>query len=157
MFDLHTLIAEILETIPLSRAMAIEGLRYDGQELLLQLPLAPNINDKGCAFGGSLASAATLTGWGLARLAIGESGRRADIYIQDQSLRYGKPAWGATILRCAWPAGAKQAFLDQYDRHGKARIAVEVFGSSEDIECCSMSARYVALQDTKSFSTKNAT
>lgn len=146
MFDLQTLIAEILETIPLSRAMAIEGLRYDGQELLLRLPLGPNINDKGCAFGGSLASAATLTGWGLTRLAIAESGRQADIYIQDQSLRYGKPAWGATIFRCGWPEGGKQSFLDQYDRHGKARIAVDVFGCSEDIECCSMNARYVALR-----------
>ncbi len=146
MYDLQTLIAEILETIPLSRAMAIEGLRYDGDELLLRLPLAPNINDKGCAFGGSLASAATLTGWGLTRLATGESDRTADIYIQDQHVRYGKPAWGPTIFRCAWATGAKQAFLDQYDRHGKARASLEVFGSSEDIECCSMTARYVALR-----------
>jgi thioesterase domain-containing protein len=146
MYDLQTLIAEILETIPLARAMAIEGLRYDGQELLLRLPLAPNINDKGCAFGGSLASAATLTGWGLARLAIGESGRKADIYIQDQSLRYTKPAWGATIFRCGWPEGGKQDFLDRLDRHGKARASFEVHASSEDVDCCSMSARYVALR-----------
>ena len=146
MFDLQSLIAEILESIPLSRAMAIEGLRYDGQELLLRLPLAPNINDKGCAFGGSLASAATLTGWGLARLAIAESGRRADIYIQDQHVRYGKPAWGATIFRCSWPEGGKQEFLDRFDRHGKARASVEVHGNSEDIDCCVMTARYVALR-----------
>ena len=75
MYDLAALLTEMRASIPLAQAMDLRGASYDGLTLCLQLPLAPNINDKGCAFGGSMASAATLTGWGLVRLAIGESGR----------------------------------------------------------------------------------
>ena len=57
--------AYILEHIPLARAMALRVARHDGAELELTAPLAANINDKGFAFGGSMASLMTLAGWGL--------------------------------------------------------------------------------------------
>ncbi len=50
--------------------------------LTLAVPLAPNINDKGCAFGGSLTSLMTLASWGVVELAlaraVGAEGERAD-------------------------------------------------------------------------------
>src|SRR5690606_6825838 len=59
---------ELLAEIPLARAMQLSVAAYDGATLALAAPLAPNGNDKGCAFGGSLASLMTLAGWGLAHL-----------------------------------------------------------------------------------------
>ena len=61
---------ELLAEIPLARAMALRVAAYDGDSLALAAPLAPNVNDKGCAFGGSLASLMTLAGWGVIRLAV---------------------------------------------------------------------------------------
>ena len=56
-------IRDRVREIPLARAMALTVAGYDGATLALAAPLAPNGNDKGCAFGGSLASLMTLAGW----------------------------------------------------------------------------------------------
>lgn len=147
MFELPALISEIISTIPLARAMELRGLRYDGQELLLELPLQANINDKGCAFGGSMAAGAIVAGWGLVRLAIGESGRRADIFVQDQQASFLRPAWSTLLLRCAWETeAAKTTLLSQYDARGRARATLQVSISSDDVECFSMQARYALLR-----------
>ncbi len=134
------------ETIPLTRALALEGLRYDGNELILTLPLAPNVNDKGCAFGGSMAALATLTGWGLIRLGLGERRLPADLYIQDQQTQFLAPAWQQIYARCSWTQADKDTFLNNYAQRGKARASVEISCSSDDVEVCRMQARYVALR-----------
>ena len=145
MFNLEKLVAEMRETIPLTRSMSLEGLRYDGNELILTVPLAPNVNDKGCAFGGSLACLATVTGWGLLRLALAEQGHAADLYIQDQQTRFLAPAWGRLYARCHWTSSEKATFLSAYAARGKARAAVHVACTSDDLEVCTMEARYAAL------------
>ena len=58
----HDLTRFIRDEIPLARAMDLELLAHDGDRLALRAPLAPNVNDKGCAFGGSLVSLMTLPG-----------------------------------------------------------------------------------------------
>ena len=72
---------------------------HDGDELALSAPLAPNINDKGCAFGGSLVSLMTLAGWGLIVLKLGALDRDCDVYVQDSSVRYLAPVWSDFIAR----------------------------------------------------------
>lgn len=134
------------ETIPLTRSLALDGLRYDGSELILTLPLAPNVNDKGCAFGGSLACLATLTGWGLLRLALGEQQQPADLFIQDQQTKYVAPAWANMVARCSWTEAEKSVFLGNFARRGKARAGVSISCTSDDIEVCKMDARFVALR-----------
>ncbi len=134
------------ETIPLTRSLALDGLRYDGTELILTLPLAPNVNDKGCAFGGSIACLATLTGWGLLRLALGENQQPADMYIQDQQTKYVAPAWQQMVARCSWSQAQKSEFLNNFARRAKARASVSISCTSDDIEVCTMDARFVALK-----------
>ena len=146
MFNLEALVAEMRETIPLTRSLALAGMRYSGTELILTLPLAPNVNDKGCAFGGSLACLATLTGWGLLRLGLAEQKLPADLYIQDQQTQFLAPAWKQIYARSSWSQDEKTAFVKQYAERGKARVAVRITCISDDIEVCSMQARYVALR-----------
>src|SRR5690606_23502560 len=55
-----------------SMQLRIDG--YDGETLALAAPLALHVNDKGCAFGGSLVSLLTLAGWGLVTLHIRQAG-----------------------------------------------------------------------------------
>ena len=84
---------DILADIPLARAMQLAVESYDGTSLTLAAPLAPNVNDKGCAFGGSLVSLMTLAGWGLVKLALDRHGKPCDIYVQDSDVRYLAPVW----------------------------------------------------------------
>lgn len=58
----------ILGAIPLAAAMQVRVTGFDGVQVELSAPLAPNLNDKGTGFAGSLATLATLAGWSLATL-----------------------------------------------------------------------------------------
>jgi thioesterase domain-containing protein len=90
--------AEALEfhirgTIPLADAIDLKVRRYTGDEIEMTAPLAPNVNDKGCAFGGSMASLLTLAGWGLIELGLRAQALACDIYVGNSELRYQEPVW----------------------------------------------------------------
>ena len=74
--------------IPLTRAMGVEVESYDGSCLVLAAPLAPNINHKSTAFGGSLYSLAVLTGWGLLHLQLKQRDVLAHIIIRQSHIDY---------------------------------------------------------------------
>jgi thioesterase domain-containing protein len=59
----------------------------------LLAPLAPNVNDKGCAFGGSLVSLMTLCGWALVELALRRRGEDCDVFVAESTVRYLSPLW----------------------------------------------------------------
>jgi thioesterase domain-containing protein len=79
--------------MPPVAAMRIRATGFDGQVLRLEAPLAANVNDKDCAFGGSLASLMTLAGWGWLMLKLGEAGMQAEVYVADSSIRYLLPLY----------------------------------------------------------------
>ncbi len=138
---------ELLADIPLARAMQLAIPAWDGTTLAMAAPLAPNINDKGCAFGGSLASVMTLAGWALVRLAVDRAGLACDIYVQDSMIRYLAPVWGD------FTAGARLAdadsfedFLDALRTRGKARAGVRCMIPAAGGEpAATLEARFVAI------------
>ncbi|MEO8160310.1 MAG: YiiD C-terminal domain-containing protein [Arenimonas sp.] len=96
--------------MPPVAAMAIRSEDFDGDVLRLRAPLAANVNDKHCAFGGSLASLMTLAGWGWLMLRTAESGFAVEVYVADSQVRYLTPLY-ADLLGSArlapgedWPA-----------------------------------------------------
>ena len=137
--------AEILERIPLARAMRLALIRYTGSELEMTAPLAPNINDKGCAFGGSMASLLTVAGWGLIVLNLRTRGFDCDVYVGDSRLRYLEPVWGELrgVARFS-EAGALDALLDGLrDRaKGRADVTCEIAGVGRP--AATLEARFVA-------------
>ena len=137
----------LLEGIPLARAMQLEVVEYDGHRLALSAPLAPNVNDKGCAFGGSLVSLTTLAAWGLINLKLAESGRSASVYIQDSSVEYLAPVWDVLVAEGAAAADESWSeFFDTLDQRGSARIRMtaEVSGAEGGMVAVRFSARFVA-------------
>ncbi len=136
---------ELLTTIPLARAMQLRVVRFDGAELELAAPLAPNVNDKGCAFGGSMASLMTLASWGLARLILRERGFEPDIFVQDSHIDYLQPVWTDLQVHARAQEGQSLAdFVSMYAARGKARISLcaEVAGAAA--AAARLSARFVA-------------
>ena len=136
---------EILEHIPLARAMQLGVSRYTGDELEMIAPLAPNINDKGCAFGGSMASLLTLAGWGLLELGLRAHGFACDIYVGDSQLRYHEPLWGELrgVARFA-EADALAALVAGVRERGKGRADVVCEIAGEGRAAASLVARFVA-------------
>jgi thioesterase domain-containing protein len=143
----EALVEEILATIPLTRAMALSAVDYDGASLTLRAPLAPNVNDKGCAFGGSLVSLMTLAGWGLVKLALDRQRRDCDIYVQDSDVRYLAPVWNdfsATARLLDRESFA--AMTEALTARGRARTRVRCVIPLPDGSAAAMlEARFVAI------------
>ena len=134
--------------IPLLRAMEMRLADYDGEQLALAAPLAPNVNDKGCAFGGSLASLMTLAGWGLLELALRERGMDCDVFVADSQIRYLAPVWEdfRAVARYAEP-DALEAFFATLAARGRARIDIAcAVPGADDKPAATLAARFVAVQ-----------
>lgn len=148
--DLHTaaqaLVDFIHDGIPLARAMALRLDDYDGVMLALAAPLPPNVNDKGCAFGGSLVSLMTLTGWGLVELALRRRGEDCDVFVGESSVRYLSPLWGDFRAEARLAGDADwTAFFDTLAVRGKARIEVACHIPGADGQpAATLAARFVA-------------
>ena len=113
----HTLLA-----MPPVRALGLRVAHYDGVQLHLAAPLASNVNDKGSAFGGSLASLMTLASWGLTTLKLREAAQVAEVYVQDSALRYLKPLYDELRVEARLADGQDwAAFLAAFAARGKAR------------------------------------
>jgi thioesterase domain-containing protein len=114
----HVLHAEI----PLTRAMGVTVKDFDASGLTLAAPLAPNINHKSTAFGGSLATLATLAGWGLLQLLLRDR-QPVTVVIQESRAQYLLPVTGDFTATAFTPAAeALEKFRTQLDRRGVARI-----------------------------------
>lgn len=138
---------ELLSTIPLTRSMQLQVARYDGTEVELRAPLEPNVNDKGCAFGGSMASLMTLASWGLARLALRDRGFEPDIYVQDSQIDYLAPVWGELRICARAAEGHTLAdFVAMYAARGKARMTLCAEVAGEGKVAARLTARFVAKQ-----------
>lgn len=142
----QTLIQFIRNEIPLAHAMGLQLADCDDDRLSLRAPLAPNVNDKGCAFGGSLASLMTLSGWALVELALRRRGLDCDVFVAESSVRYLAPLWQDFHSEARLAADADWAtFFHTLAARGKARIGIDCVVPGEDGKpACTLSARFVA-------------
>ncbi len=121
---LRRLEAELLAMPPVA-AMRLRLGDYDGLRLRLHAPLEANINDKGCAFGGSLVSVMTLAGWGLVAVRLLEAGFDADVYVADSDIRYLAPLYAELMAEATLAEGESwETFLATLRARGKARLEV---------------------------------
>ncbi len=84
---------DLLTAMPPVAAMQIRTSAFRAGCLHLRAPLAANVNDKKCAFGGSQASVMTLAAWGWLMLKLRESGVSAEVYVADSQIRYLAPLY----------------------------------------------------------------
>lgn len=112
--------------MPPVAALGLGPARIDGDWLLLSAPLAANVNDKGCAFGGSLVSLMTLAGWGLATLHLRRAGLRADVFVADSQVRYRAPLYGDLQARARATEGEDwAAFVQALRADGRASVRID--------------------------------
>ncbi|WAC17917.1 YiiD C-terminal domain-containing protein [Luteolibacter sp. SL250] len=142
---LHATERFLHEQIPLTRAMGVRVARFDEEGLVLTAPLEPNHNHLGTAFGGSLSAIATLTGYALLWLELGD--RDSHIVIKGSSLKFRHPVRGE--IRAVCPridAEALAAFRGKFARTGKAGISLRVAIVENGVECVEFEGLFVALR-----------
>lgn len=141
---------EHYRSMPPVATMELSIARFDGERLQLHAPLARHVNDKGCAFGGSLASMMTLASWGLVWLQLERAGIQADVYVADSQIRYLAPLFADLDVEAGIGADANwDVFLATLRQRGRARASLVARallpgGGS----ACDFTARYVAIART---------
>jgi thioesterase domain-containing protein len=137
--------ARILAEIPLARAMQLAAGAYSESALEMSAPLAPNRNDKGCAFGGSLTALMTLAGWGLVELGLQAEGLACDIFVGDSQVRYREPVWNdlRVVARLAEP-GTLSALAAEVRARGKGHVDVRCEAAGTAGAAATLAARFFA-------------
>lgn len=113
------------EHIPLTRALGAKVVSWDGTTVRIEAPLAPNLNHRGTAFGGSLSALAILAGWALVHLALRDRGGEARVVIQRAELEFQEPVDGDFVAEASLPSAREwDRFLTTLARHRRARVSV---------------------------------
>jgi thioesterase domain-containing protein len=134
-------------SMPPVAAMQVGVAGYDGERLRLTAPLSANVNDKGNAFGGSLTSLMTVTGWGLVTLRLQLAGLKAEVYVADSAIRYLAPLYADLEAEAGFAPGESwDTFLETLQQRGRARIQVQAqVPLPEGGVATTLSGRFVAI------------
>jgi len=133
------------EKIPITRAMGVRVIRYDGSQLRLAAPIALNHNHLGTAFGGSLSALATLAGYGLIWLEMGD--KTAHVVIRNSQLSFRRPVRGEIVAICRRPnEDAVWLFKSAFAQHRKAKISLDVTIEEEGLVAVEFRGIFVALR-----------
>jgi thioesterase domain-containing protein len=148
--DKLTALQAILDSMPPARAMQIRVQGWHADRLRLHAPLAANVNDKACAFGGSLASIMTLAAWSQCWLQAHTADWSADIFVADSQIEYQKPLYEDLVAE-AWLDAQSQweDVIRNGKQKGRARAVLHARVMREDGESvCRMQARYALIATT---------
>jgi thioesterase domain-containing protein len=146
MTDLRKFEAECRREIPLLDAMQLSFTGYDDLVLTMEAPLAPNINNKGTAFGGSIASICLFGGWAVATLAFAERGiDNTEIVVFKNEMTFERPARGLLQVRTYLEPDDFATCLDRLEAGdpGRIRFDVRVELFHDDQRCATMRGVYV--------------
>ncbi|MBC7991362.1 MAG: YiiD C-terminal domain-containing protein [Luteimonas sp.] len=135
------------QAMPPVAAMRMRIAGYDGRQLRLHAPLAQHVNDKGCAFGGSMISLMTLASWGVVWLHLQAAGLDADVFVADSEVRYLRPLFADLEVSASLAGDAGwDVFVATLRERGRARAtlaaSVALPNGGVAAQC---SARYVAI------------
>jgi thioesterase domain-containing protein len=115
----------IHEHIPLTKLMGISVVSVEEHALILQAPLAPNVNHRQTVFGGSASALAILAGWALLHVRLRSEGLADRLVIQRNTMEYQHPITGQFTARATLEHPDRwSSFTTTIARKGKARIGV---------------------------------
>ena len=136
--------SELHDTIPLVRALGLKVARSLNGEVIFNAALAPNINDKGCAFGGSLASLLTLSCWSVLRAHTWALQIPSDIFVHTSRIVYIAPIWTDFTVHASLSSEALSLFSETLASKGKAAAIIRAEVRAADGVAATMEARFVA-------------
>ena len=118
--------AYLHEKIPLTSAMGIRVLETGPSQVVLEAPLAPNVNHLGSVFGGALHALPTLACYAALWTLLREGGVDGHVVVKKSYAHYRAPVRGTFRAVCMRPPpGIAAEFMDDLRRHKKARMDLE--------------------------------
>jgi thioesterase domain-containing protein len=109
--------------IPLTQAMGIRVIQTGPDRLILEAPLAPNINHLGSVFGGALHTLPTLACYAALWTLLVENGVDGHVVVKRSQANYRQPVRATFRAICERPSpGIAAGFIDDLRRFKKARM-----------------------------------
>ncbi|MGQ4877537.1 YiiD C-terminal domain-containing protein [Billgrantia sp. LNSP4103-1] len=144
--DLRTFVAWLSDAIPMVEHLGIREMRREGERLVWELSLAPNLNDKGTGFGGALTAQTTLLGWCWTTLWLRERGHARDVVVAEASQRFLAPVTGDYRLVCA-PESEQgpETLAERLASRGRGRIGLAQQLWCDDTLCLEARGDYAVL------------
>jgi thioesterase domain-containing protein len=146
MIDLKRFEAECRQDIPLLDAMHLSFVSFDELTLTMEAPLAPNINNKGTAFGGSIASICLFGGWAVSTLAFMDNDiHNTEVVVYKNDMTFERPARGQLIVNAFIKPEDFAACLSRLKAKdtGRIRLDIHVELFHDDERCATMQGLYV--------------
>lgn len=134
--------------MPPVNAMAIKAIGFDGNILSVFAPLDRNVNDKACAFGGSLVSVMTMAAWGLVTEKCRREKINAEVFIADSQVKFLAPVFGDLQASASLHADTQwNVFFQTIRSKGRARAtALASIKNEQGQTLCEMTARFAAIR-----------
>jgi thioesterase domain-containing protein len=126
--------------------MQVEVRAASQNDIHLRAPLAPNINHRGSAFGGSIATLATLACWSLLRVRLDQLSPLPHLVVRRSNIEYTASILGEfdAVAHCDdgedW-----NNFLRQYEAKGRARIRLNALITTANGVAATFWGDFVAL------------
>jgi thioesterase domain-containing protein len=144
--ELGRIEALLHQQIPITRAMGVRVVaRTDEGGVILEAPLEENHNHLNTAFGGSLGALATLSGYALLWLEVGDPD--CHIVIRESRISFRKPVTGTLRAVCRRPPpDVLDTFRAEFARKGRARIEVEAVIEADGAPAVNFHGTFVAIR-----------
>lgn len=119
---------ELLDKIPVSRAMGIEIETLSDRHVRVSAPLKENINYQGTAFGGSLNAVAILTCYlMLHHFLRANQVPFKQVVIKSGEIKFLKPVTADFLADCEWPESAANLLRDLKSKlRGQVELTCQV-------------------------------
>lgn len=112
----------------------------------LRAALAPNLNHRSTAFGGSVASLAVLAGWSMLRIGLDDVTPVPQIVVQRSTVEYTAPIRSDYDAICRRPSNETwQRFMQAFMRRGRGRLRLLVDVACEGEAVGHLTGEFVAM------------
>ena len=131
--------------IPLTAAMGARALRCDAHEVEIGAPLKPNLNHRGTAFGGSLATLGIVSGWALLHMGLRREQLPARLVIQRSECDFAEPVADEFAATSRLTEKEWLHFVATFKRYQRARITIHTDIRARESTAVRHRGTYVAL------------
>lgn len=131
--------------VPLIAHMGVDLVSWDGAKVMVEAPLAPNLNTHGTAFGGSLYNVAAMTGWSAVHLTLMDAGHTPSVWVAKGEIEYKIPVRGIIRGVASVDAESRQQLLRAYESKGRAKITLDIVIREDGQDAVILKAVYAAM------------
>ncbi len=135
----------LLHSIVPARKLGIQVTDWSDGQVTLAAPLERNLNDKGTAFAGSIASMLSLAGWAAITLALREAGMEAEVMIVKSEIDYTAAVRSCLFAEAAVSSREAERVIQELNERGRSRISLEARLHSDGTDCARMSGSYALI------------